>query len=175
MWTTRTLQQSERSIQLQVLEQVVVLSVGQVIELWKNSPAFYWELPPLRHSERERAFEFIVIDSPPLARSSANPHPFREQFDDSLVCHFCNLGRDAELIVLTPQGAMEHYAHLAAFARPEASTQQDRFWQLVGERYAAALTDAPRSLSTAELVVARLHLLIDQRPKYYRHRPYREG
>ncbi len=189
MWDTKVIEENARSQKIQILSQEQNLSFNQVIDLWKNSEAFrryynellaqmpfsafYWETPPLRADMVNQHFEFVVIDSLPLAKVSANATPFREQFGAALVNSFWNLGADAKLIVPRPLLAERHYAHLAAFVRSEAREQQDQFWRLVGIEYEAALGEQPRWLSTAGLGVSWLHLRIDSRPKYYRHSPYR--
>ncbi len=189
MWDTKLIEENARSQKIQILSKEQSLSFNQVIDLWKNSEAFrryynellaqmpfsafYWETPPLRADTVNQHFEFVVIDSLPLTKVTANAKPFREQFGAALVNSFWNLGADAKLIVPRPLLAERHYAHLAAFVRSEAGEQQDQFWQLVGLEYEAALGEQPRWLSTAGLGVSWLHLRIDSRPKYYRHAPYR--
>ena len=137
--------------------------------------AFYWELPPVtRQGFRQRA-EFVLIDAPLLAAMPPDPAPFQEHFDaatDDEVLVFPNLGGDALLIVPRPLGAVDAYAHFAAFLRQGPPSQIRELWRLTAETLYQNVTSTPRWLSTAGLGVAWLHLRLDTRPKYYSHVPY---
>ena len=68
----------------------------EVLELWQSDQdfrtffisllssakfsAYFWETPPITISTVTRPFEFVLIDSPQLAKVQANPNPFREYF-----------------------------------------------------------------------------------------------
>ena len=69
---------------------------------------------------------------------------------------------------------VDHFAHLASFVRRASDEQVDAFWQLVGQTMSPHVGEKPVWLSTAGMGVAWLHVRLDQRPKYYAHRPYRE-
>ena len=179
------------------------VSYGRVIHLWQNDVAFRqefcdvlrdapftayrWETPPVTSATADREFEFVLIDCPQLAR-----RPDRESFADRFdaapggaAIAFENVGRDATLVVpCPPEGAdvagaerksgLHRFVHLASFVREAEDGQIDAFWRLVGETMQRNLGDKPIWLSTAGMGVAWLHVRLDQRPKYYAHRPYRE-
>ena len=136
--------------------------------------AFYWEQPPLTRQDFDRNAEFVLIDAPLLAATRPEPLPFQEHFDaagdDVLV--FPNLGGDALLVVPRPIGAVDAYAHLAAFLRQGQPAQIRELWRRTAETVYQNVTSTPRWLSTAGLGVAWLHLRLDTRPKYYSHAPY---
>ena len=139
-----------------------------------DSQAFYWELPPLTASRLDDVLEFVLIDAPLLARLPADPGPFSDKFshDDNDVIVFQNLGGDATLIVPCPRGRLEVFAHLASFLRGGDTPQVRELWRTTARALRSRLGDKPVWLSTAGLGVAWLHLRLDSRPKYYRHRPY---
>lgn len=95
--------------------------------------------------------------------------------DAGNVLPFPNLGGDAILVVPRPIAAPTAYGHLAAFVRRAPAHQQDAFWQAVGAAMSARLGARPVWLNTAGAGVPWLHLRLDDRPKYYRHRPYAAG
>lgn len=138
--------------------------------------AFRWETPPITAADIDRPFEFAILDSPELS-DQPDSHSFEEHFvkanaDEGAVV-FANLRRDAILIVPCPRTTMSAYAHLAAFVRTAPSEQQDALWKLVGDAMQHRLGTRPVWLSTAGAGVAWLHVRLDDRPKYYRHDPYR--
>ena len=142
-----------------------------------EATAFYWEFPPLTNSIIDDDSEFVLIDAPLLARLPPEPAPFASQFekrsgDDVVV--FPNLGGDAVLIAPCPRGPTDAYPHLAAFLRQGEKDQIRKLWQVAAETLLDRLNDTPVWLSTAGIGVAWLHLRLDSRPKYYRHRPYAE-
>ena len=130
----------------------------------------------------DREFEFVLIDCPPLAKP-ADRRAFGDFFDaaapEEPAIVFENLGRDATLVVPCPPGdaaapKVDHFAHLASFVRQADDEQVDAFWQLVGRTMREKVGGQPLWLSTAGMGVAWLHVRLDQRPKYYAHRPYRD-
>jgi hypothetical protein len=138
--------------------------------------AFRWETPPLTHATLTSPFEFVVLDSPSLARPP-EPDAFAAHFNSSShasVVEFSNLGRDAILIVPCPNGPSSAYGHLAAFVRQAPAFQQQALWQLVGEAVARRVSVKPVWLSTAGAGVAWLHVRLDDHPKYYGFAPYRQ-
>jgi hypothetical protein len=164
------------------------LSYAAVVELWKHEPgfvdafvhelrscpfpAFFFETPPLTTATLDRAFEFVLIDAPALARVSADSHAFREKLDPrEQVATFRNLGGDAVLVAPCDHGA--DYAHLASFVRTGDANQVHALWQATALALEAECSAAPRWLSSSGLGVPWLHLRIDVRPKYYSHAPYR--
>ena len=174
------------------------LTCGEVFQLWigeasfrsffakilRDAPfdAYRWETPPVTKATLDREFQFVLIDCPPLARP-ADRRAFAEFFDaaapEEQAIVFENLGRDATLVVPCPPGDaaaanVDHFAHLASFVRQADDEQVDAFWQLVGRTMCEKVGDQPLWLSTAGIGVAWLHVRLDQRPKYYAHRPYRD-
>lgn len=139
--------------------------------------AYRWETPPVSHARLGDEFEFVLLNSPRFVERPTDHHTFADQFSRQTqpapVISFSNLGKDATLIVPTPQTTNDVYGHLAVFVREAPKTQVDAFWSQVGNIMAASLTTSPLWLSAAGAGVAWLHLRIDRRPKYYGHAPYR--
>jgi hypothetical protein len=139
--------------------------------------AFRWETPPVTIATVGRPFEFVIMDSPSLARRP-DSIAFAEHFKggpSSGVVEFTNLGKDAIMVVPCPCGEPDAYVHLAAFVREAPDEQRHALWQLVGAAMMRRLGTTPVWLSTAGAGVAWLHVRLDDRPKYYGHRPYREA
>ena len=148
------------------------------IGLLASSPwsAFRWETPPVTIATAGRPFEFVLVDSPGLA-TDPDRKAFAEHFrgaGNEGVVQFQNLGKDAILIVPCPKGPDSTYGHLAAFVRHAPELQQHALWKLVGEAMQRRLSRKPVWLSTAGAGVSWLHVRLDDRPKYYSYRPYRE-
>lgn len=147
-------------------------------ELLAQSPfeVFRWETPAVTQSNQHNDYEFVLINSPGLARAP-DPNAFREHFvkgkEAGGVVAFANLGRNAQMIVPCPTGDDSHYTHIASFIRGAPAQQVDRLWSMVGQEMQSAIGSSPRWLSTAGGGVAWLHVRIDTTPKYYSHGPYR--
>lgn len=168
---------------------------AEVIEFWQDDEvfrgffigiladapfdAYFWETPPIKRSNSIRPFEFVLAESPALARMPPDPESFVRHFKaadaGAEVVAFANLGGDAQLVAPCPRGPLSAYPHLAAFARAAPAAQQHAFWRAVGAGVAARLADSPVWLSTSGLGVAWLHARIDTWPKYYTFAPYREN
>ena len=148
-------------------------------ELLAASPFtdFRWETPPIASATADRAFEFVLLDSPGLA-DVADAEAFADYFatsrENADVISFPNLGRDATLVVPCPLVPASCYRHLAAFLREAPDSQRHSLWRTVGEVMEKALGRSPRWLSTAGAGVSWLHVRIDKQPKYYGYAPYRE-
>jgi hypothetical protein len=168
------------------------LDVSDVIQLWRSNEsfrsfftecvrdsgfdAFFWETPPVTLSSLEQPFEFVVVEGGSLGRLRPDPQPFSEHFSNrsspSVLC-FPNLGGDATLIVPVPiTSDHSSYTHFGTFLRTAPRQQIDFFWQTVGTAMQQQISTSPTWLSTAGMGVSWLHLRLDSRPKYYRHRPY---
>lgn len=192
MWTTQ-ISEVERSGALRfVLRRgSEEASFKEVIEAWQadagfrswfnallaglSFTAFRWETPPVSVSTAGRPFEFVVLDSPGLARRP-DPDAFAEYFQSEPrleVLAFPNLGGDAILVVPRPLAPASAYGHLAAFVREAPERQQDALWQTVGDAMAQRMSAKPVWLSTAGAGVSWLHVRLDDRPKYYGFAPYR--
>jgi hypothetical protein len=137
--------------------------------------AFRWETPPVTNSTLGREMEFVVLDSPGLARRP-EPEAFAEHFAAAPaggIVTFANLGGDATMVVPCPLGPPSAYGHLAAFVREAPEAQRDALWHSVAEAMMRRVGHKPVWLSTAGAGVAWLHVRLDDRPKYYGYAPYR--
>jgi hypothetical protein len=166
------------------------LPYSEVLDLWQRDEpfrsfflsiltgssyeAFRWETPPVTRETLDRPFEFVLVDSPEIART-ADPSPFREHFrvDGPDIVSFENLGGDAKMVVPCPRGPDAFYGHLAGFVRSAPSSQLHALWQTVGAAVRERVGDRPLWLSTAGGGVFWLHVRLDSRPKYYAYPPYR--
>ena len=135
--------------------------------------AYRWETPPLTSSNIAREFECLLHDSPDL-EVPADPTDFSAHFKPGEdVVNFENLGADALLIVPCPVSDTTNYSHIGAFHRSAPSHQVHALWQTVASSVLARVGGKPLWLSTAGGGVDWLHVRIDDRPKYYRHIPWR--
>ena len=167
------------------------LSFRSVINLWQNDQAFrgffttllgnssyqafFWETPPVTRQSLDQSFEFVLTESPSLAKLKPDSSSFATHFSQRKsqeVLTFPNLGGDAILIVPVPLVMESCYTHLARFLREGPSSQISAFWQSAGVAMQSRVSSSPTWLSTAGMGVPWLHLRLDSRPKYYRHAPY---
>lgn len=137
--------------------------------------AYQWETPPVTSSIADQPFEFVIHDSPGIDLPP-DPGPFRQYFnssdDEDKIAVFNNLGNDAKLIAPVPFQKDLNYSHIGVFTDAAPTRHQHWLWQRVGEVTEEHITDDPLWLNTAGGGVAWLHVRLDSRPKYYRHRPY---
>lgn len=122
-----------------------------------------------------RPFEFVLIDSPGLARD-ADPAAFADHFEcaeGTEILEFPNLVGDSRLIVPCPMAEPAAYGHLSAFVRGAPEGQRQALWRAVGEAMERRLDGRPVWLNTAGAGVPWLHVRLDDRPKYYGFGPYR--
>jgi hypothetical protein len=151
-----------------------------LLEALRASPhaAFFWETPATTTHTLQQPFECVLIAAPSLERTRADPSAFRDHFARASSAHgstsFSSLRGDAFLVVPTPRGDPEVYAHLAAFVRGAPLDQQHELLDAIGSAMHARLGPQPIWLSTAGLGVPWLHVRLDTTPKYYRFDPYRE-
>jgi hypothetical protein len=137
--------------------------------------AFRWETPAWDTLSLSKPFEFVLFDSPDLARKT-DRSAFAEHFDGgSEIAVFSNLGGDSSLVVPCPVAEDSAYGHLAAFVRLAPENQRDALWQTVGNALRKRIGTKPVWLSTAGVGVSWLHVRLDDRPKYYGHRAYALG
>jgi len=132
--------------------------------------SYRWETPKLTIDSKDQNFEFVVLQDLSLI-GKLDSAAYREFFDESHVVTFPNLGRDASLIVPCPVGNND-YGHLAAFIKNAPEEQKLAFWKQVGIAMLDRLSEKPVWLNTAGAGVPWLHLRLDDRPKYYRYKPY---
>lgn len=150
------------------------------VELLSEIPfqAWQWETPPVTVSSVDQPFEFVVTDSPGIDLPP-DPEPFRSYFkklgEGKTVVDFFNLGGDARLIAPAPSPGDEtrNYSHIGVFTQNAPEKEQHALWQKTGVVTLKQLSGRPLWLNTAGGGVAWLHIRLDSRPKYYRHRPYR--
>jgi hypothetical protein len=191
-WNARVLESTPTFRRLQLFARACAhpITWSDVLELWPTDDfaqtfartladvpyrAFFWETPPVTVSSLDRPFECVLIDSPQLARITADPSPFAAHFaatPNADIVTFANLGGDATLIVPCPRDRPGVYPHLATFVRQGPPTQVRALWRHLALAIRATLTASPLWVSTAGLGVDWLHLRLDSAPKYYRHRPY---
>jgi hypothetical protein len=169
------------------------VAYAEVLNRWQNDPefrgffngllagsgfsAFRWETPSIAASTVGRPFEFVLFDSPGLAKN-VDARAFAEHFRHTLengVVEFPNLGGDAVMVVPCPLGLHAAYGHIGAFVRQAPEPQRHALWKLVGAAMQRRLSTRPVWLSTAGAGVSWLHVRLDDRPKYYGYEPYREG
>jgi hypothetical protein len=194
MWTSRIEQlESGRLLKVAFDLDGAPISYAEVLRRWQQDAdfrsrfiamladapysAFRWEAPALTTATAGRPFEFVLLDSPGLARTP-DADAFAEHFKGAVVgevVEFSNLGKDAILVVPCPTGPPSSYGHLAAFVRQAPESQKHALWALVGAAMQRRLSTKPVWLSTAGAGVSWLHVRLDDRPKYYGYRPYRES
>ena len=192
MWTSRsTLLADGRVLWVTIDRESCPVSYAEVLNLWRDDAtfrsmfiasladapfsAFRWETPPITASTADRPFEFVLLDSPGLARTP-DPGAFSEHFGRAAkrgVVEFSNLGNDAIMVVPCPNALPSAYGHLAEFVRQAPELQRHALWQLVGAAMKRRLGTKPVWLSTAGGGVSWLHVRLDDRPKYYGYEPYR--
>lgn len=147
------------------------------LSLLSDSPftAYRWETPPITVDTANRTFEFVLLNSPYLARtpdSQTFAYYFaRDPCGDGIVA-FENLRKDAMLVVPSPRVQETAYPHLAAFNQLAPDRQKHALWRIVGQQMHHRLRDRPLWLSTAGGGVAWLHVRLDAYPKYYAYAPY---
>lgn len=193
MWTARSEKLPDsRGLRFLVDADARPASFADVIRAWQGDAcfrslfnslladapytAFRWETPAVTVDTLTCSFEFVVLNSPSLART-VDEAAFAEYFANAKdgVAVFPNLGSDAILVVPYPVVEATAYGHLAAFVRQAPEVQRDAFWQAVGEAMNDRVSNRPVWLSTAGAGVSWLHVRLDDRPKYYGHGPYRQG
>lgn len=182
--------------QYRLLHQQNLLTYAKVIDAWQRNQAFqdfftdllaqaefaayFWETRPLTVTTLEQPFEFVLVNSPQLARTPANPQAFRKYFAiaqrQSLnVATFKNLGGDADLVAPCPAQQNPNYAHLATFMRSASQSQRQELWRALGYAIAHQLNQSPALwVSTSGLGVPWLHIRLDRQPKYYTFAHYRD-
>lgn len=193
MWTSHTESMADgRILKVAIDLNSSPVSYADVLNRWQqdmefrswflallgDSPfsAFRWETPPITSETANRSFEFVLLDSPELA-TKPDAKAFAEHFSAATedgVVEFPNLGKDAILVVPCPSGPPSAYGHLAAFVRQAPVAQRQALWELVGAAMQRRLSPKPVWLSTAGAGVSWLHVRLDDRPKYYGYRAYRE-
>ena len=135
--------------------------------------ACFLELAPVTGRDRHTPVRAVALDAPALARVRPDPRAFEEHFGDAPVACFGNLRGDAWLVVPTPRSGPS--PHLLAFLRRAPPDHAAALWQAVADAVERRLGDRPLWVSTHGMGVPWLHVRLDDRPKYYRHRPFRSA
>lgn len=192
MWAAETKQLDPRSVKNTVHWNGARLSVHEAYELLSESapfrqafidalsalpfPAYFWETPPLTKATAVRPFEYVVTDAPQLAAVSPEVQAFSEHFGKDVsgagVVAFENLSRDAMLVVPCPIAEQTLYTHLGAFIRGAPRAQVHALLGILACAVLERMNERPLWVSTAGMGVYWLHVRLDSRPKYYRHKPY---
>ena len=185
---------SDRTQKISLLHNAKPLLYSEVVHQWQTDRAFraffialladapfsayFWETPPVTTATVDQAFEFVLVDSPPLAKVRPDPSAFERYFQSTDrhegIVTFSNLGKDAVLVAPSPRAPLSAYPHLAAFVRNAPAPQKHALWRSVGEALERSLNQRPIWVSTSGLGVFWLHVRLDSYPKYYTFRPYKE-
>lgn len=193
MWNVRSEKLADaRGLRIAVVFGTRPATFAEVIRAWEGDPdfrswfgslladapytAFRWETPPVTESTVSWPFEFVLLDSPELARRP-EPEAFADHFAAAAsgIAVFPNLGGDAIMVVPSPIAEASAYGHLAAFVRQAPERQRHALWQAVGRAMAWRIGAKPVWLSTAGAGVSWLHVRLDEHPKYYGFAPYRRS
>jgi len=186
----KTIIDPEARISFQILEDGVPLTFEAVFRKWQNDEQFqrsytqwilslgfdklYWEHPPLRETDLSKPYECVVIKNKIKRDLQPDQNSFSSFFKkDGTTVSFPNLGRDAQLVVPSPNKQEDDFAHLAVFLRTAPEKLANSFWAKVATAYLQEIKLGKRWLSTCGMGVYWLHVRIDQYPKYYKHGPYR--
>ena len=121
---------------------------------------YFWEHPPIKNDTINQEYEFVLVRSDIFLRLSSHEDTFSQYFrkyPKESVISFPNIGRNAQLVVPTPQSESTNYIHIGHFFKADLSTQQSLFLQKVGEQMSAHINPNPLWLSTSGLGVYWLH------------------
>lgn len=193
MWKEKIIAKTETTIRFRITQNNQLLSFQEVFELWRDVadfrtfyiyllsnntfPGLYWEHPGLRTALLHHPYEFVVLISTSLDKRSLNESAFADFFQtEKIVTSFDNLGKNARLVVPTPNGELNSYKHLAKFLRADKSAQQHALFQQIGELMMQRIhPEKTIWLNTAGNGVIWLHIRLDSRPKYYKTQAYRQA
>lgn len=186
---------TSQALRLTIKEGDQILSFAQVIQHWVNSSAFrdfytstllqhggngcFWEHPRLNKETVDQAYECVISRTDTFSRLAANFNPFKNAVQaGKTISVFPNLTGVAQLIVPAPTGAGDFNGRdLIAFLKTADEARCHKLWIVVGQQVTAAIAEGSsfQFLSTHGLGVLWLHIRLEQRPKYYHHRPYRSS
>ncbi len=192
-YTTSTAKLSEKSSRLQLQEDGQPLSFAAVVHLWENNPPFrdfyvatllkhggngcFWEHPRLNKTTAGQPYECVLTSTNSFSVRTANFTPFSRAVDSNrMISVFPNLDGTALLVVPNqPEVPAFNGRDLMAFLHTAPGPLIHEFWTTVGQVTGQAIAEASafQFLSTHGLGVIWLHVRLEERPKYYHHRPYR--
>lgn len=161
-----------------------------ILQYGSTYNAFFFETKGCSYnSSKKKQFEFVLMNSPALHQfcqsAGADEYAFAEYLsfdkDDDIKpgASFTNLGGTSQLVAPTklPGQSASSYSHLAIFLREAPRNQIFELWKMVCENYLLVLQeekDATYWLSTSGMGVSYLHFRIDDRPKYYTYKEFKQ-
>ncbi|MFT6130708.1 MAG: hypothetical protein ACJATN_002439 [Neolewinella sp.] len=192
--TTKTTILSPQSHLWQILEDDHLLTFSQVIEGWRDNAAFrefywatllkhggngcFWEHPCLNRETVDQIYECVITQTDAFSKRTANFRPFaRAVSPGKRISIFPNLSGEALLVVPNqPEDISFNGRDLISFLQTAPTDLIHDLWKSIGQETAKAIAaDAPfQYLSTHGLGVLWLHIRLEEQPKYYHHRPYRQ-
>jgi len=189
MWISQKIE-IENGYMYYIFSGTTRLSFVEVLQLWKSEEkfrvffnellcgipfsAYRWETPAISSETKNRDFEFVILNDPSLSRK-ASTSAFANYFNDRAVVEFSNLGNNAVLVVPCPPYQSIDYSHLATFLQNAPTRQKHALWEQIGTSMLHRVNKKPVWLSTAGAGVPWLHVRLDDTPKYYRHKQYRNN
>ena len=186
--------ENENSIRFRIGDGSQMLTFEEVITMWQTYEQFrnfymwslntvgaefdhsyFWEHPGLRTEHLKNPYEFIIHRSKNLDKRTVDETAFAEHFQDKQeIAAFPNLGKNAIMIVPAQLGNPEDCKHLGVFMASDNEEQQHLLFQEIGSQMLNTLNAEKTTwLSTAGMGVAWLHIRLDQKPKYYRSKTYK--
>ncbi|EGD79773.1 hypothetical protein PTSG_10758 [Salpingoeca rosetta] len=168
----------------------------------RTGAGFFWECEPMTLHTLDDTFRMRLVPAPALDAISTDVDAFSEHFGGTdgqpqpRVVHFSNLGGDAELTVPVPLQGVDTraYAHIGTYyglqdrvavaadgdqdsSNVLSALQQQRLdvLRVAADQALARLHRQPViCLSTSGLGVSYLHVRVDERPKYYVSRDFKD-
>ncbi|MFY0674445.1 MAG: hypothetical protein JXQ87_13675 [Bacteroidia bacterium] len=138
--------------------------------------AYNIECKPVNIENVNQAFEIVIVPCQELLTKTPDASAFKEHFnDEELTAIFENLSGDAVLISPRPSAQSLNFGHLKAFIENANKEQINDLLTALGEIAAANLGNDDIYINTSGLGVPWLHLRIDDAPKYYQFKAYRNN
>lgn len=171
-----------------------LLTFFQVLTLWVQDQDFrkfywqtlikhggngcFWEHPRLTKISANEPYKCVITRTESFTRFAASPDRFRAKMKvGTSVSAFLNLGRDGLLIIPneSQDDASVNCRDLIAFCSSAPEEWLHEFWERVGKEALKILAEnSPRQfLSTHGFGVLWLHVRLEERPKYYHYRPFK--
>ena len=147
------------------------------IEVLQNSSfkSYRFETPPVNISSEDIPFEFALVNSPELSNSQ-DELPFYEHMNGSKekIISFLNLSKSSQLIIPNKVSTHDIHSHIGNFVRKGQISQIHELFKVVGNTVLNSIDSSNIWVSTAGGGVDWLHIRIDQSPKYYRYKKYKQ-